>query len=73
MNKVRISRCINRLGGGDDELYCSRVYRLSKIDPYGWVETRWVLDFTFYLMRGHKNHVKAAYLWEQRQKRKGRR
>ena len=66
MDKVKTSRRLNRLLGGDNELYCSRVYRLSKIDPYGWKETMIVIDLIFLAIRKEKQHVRKAYLWERR-------
>lgn len=66
MDKIKASRRINRLLGGEDELYCSRIYRLSQIDPYGWKETVWVINLVFYLIRKERNHVKKAAIWERR-------
>lgn len=63
--KVKISRLINRLGGGEDELYCSRIYRLSRCDPYGWRETEFVINLIFYIIRGEKNHVEKSARWEE--------
>lgn len=71
MDLPTISRFINRIGGGEDgELYCTRVYVQARINPYGWKETEVILNLIFYLVRGDRNHVKASYLWERKERNK---
>jgi len=68
MDKVKFSNRINRLGGGDELLYCTRVYVQARIYGGAWIPMEWFLNTAFYLIRGEKQHVRAAYLWERRNK-----
>lgn len=64
--KVKTSNFINRLGCGSELLYCTRVYVNARIYGGAWIPMEYFLNFVFYLLRGQKNHVRAAYLWERR-------
>lgn len=66
MDKVKISNRINRLGCGDELLYCTRVYVQARLYGGAWIWMEWFLNFCFWLIRGQKQHVRAAYLWERR-------
>gem|GEM_PF-2889736 len=66
MNKIQMSKCINRLTCGNELLYCSRVYVNARLYPTGWKEMEWLLDTVFYLVRGDKRHVYDSYLWERK-------
>lgn len=64
--KIRTSNRINRLGCGDELLYCTRVYVNARIYGGAWIPTERFLNYVFWLLRGQKNHCKAAYLFERR-------
>ena len=64
--KIKLSHFINRLGCGDEILYCSRVYIHARLYGGAWIWMEWCINFVFYFIRGHKNHVRRAYLWERR-------
>lgn len=66
MNKVKISNRINRLGCGTELLYCTRVYVNARTYGGAWIPMEWFLNNLFYLLRGQKQHCRAAYLWEKR-------
>lgn len=66
MDKIQVSNTINRLGCGDEILYCSRVYVQARLRGGAWIWMEWFLNITFYLIRGEKQHVRASYLWEVR-------
>lgn len=66
MNKHEASRLINRLGGGSELLYCTRVYVNARLYPTGWKEMEYFLNITFYLIRGERQHIRSSYLWEVR-------
>lgn len=72
MDKVKISNTINRLGCGDELLYCTRVYVNTRLYGGAWIWMEWFLNKVFFLLRGEKNHVRASYLWERRQNAKKR-
>ena len=64
--RILISNRINRLGGGTELLYCTRVYINARIYGGAWIPMEWVLNQGFWLLRGQKNHCRASYLWERR-------
>lgn len=66
MDKIKMSRKINRLTGGKELLYCTRVYVNARLYPLGWREMEWLLNIVFFLIRGEKQHVKRSYLFERR-------
>lgn len=64
--KIRTSNRINRLGCGEELLYCTRVYFNARVYGGAWIPMEWFLNTIFWLLRGQKNHCKAAYLFERR-------
>jgi len=66
MDKVKISNTINRLGCGDELLYCTRVYVNARIYGGAWIPMEWFLNTTFWLLRGQKFHCKKSWLYERR-------
>jgi hypothetical protein len=66
MDKVKISNTINRIGCGDELLYCTRVYVNARIYGGAWIPMEKFLDTTFWLLRGQKQHCRASYLYERR-------
>lgn len=66
MDKVLISSRINRLTGGTELLFCTRVYINVRIYGSFWIPLEFVLNKSFYLIRGEKNHVRASYLYERK-------
>lgn len=61
--RVTASRFINYyfLNGKKNEMISSRVYREHR---YGWILC---IDWWFYMLFGHKNHCRKAWLWERRE------
>lgn len=66
MDKVKTSNRINRLTGGDELLYCTRVYINARLYGGAWIPMEFILNKVFFLLRGEKNHVRASYLYERR-------
>ena len=66
MDRVKISNLINRLGCGDELLYCTRVYINARIYGGAWIPMEIFLDFVFKIFTGQKQHCRASYVWERR-------
>jgi hypothetical protein len=66
MNRVQISNRINRYTGGDELLFCTRVYVNSKVWGGSWIALRITIDYSFYRLTGYRQHCRASYLWERR-------
>lgn len=66
MDKIKVSNRINRLGCGDELLYCTRVYVNARTYGGAWIPMEWFLNNLFFLIRREKEHVRSAYLWERR-------
>ena len=66
MNRVKISNRINRYTGGDELLFCTRVYVNARIYGGAWIPMEYILNYGFWLLCGQKNHCKASYLFERR-------
>ena len=68
MDKVKISNTLNRLTGGDELLYCTRVYVNARIYGGAWIPMEKFINTVFWLLRGQKQHCRASYIYERRQK-----
>lgn len=66
MDKVLISNRINRWTGGDELLFCSRVYVNTKLYGGFWIPLLHIIDAVFYCVKGQKRHCFASYLYERR-------
>lgn len=67
MNKVRSSNRINRLLGGDELLFCTRVYVQSKLWGGFWIVLYVTINIVFKVLRKETDHIRSSYLWERRQ------
>jgi hypothetical protein len=66
MDKKNISHVINRIGGGTELLYCTRVYVNARLYGGSWLVMEWLLDQLFYLIRGQRQHCRSSYIYERR-------
>lgn len=65
--RVFCSRTLNRCTGGDPEqLFCTRVHHNRKHHGGVWIAVGAVIDITFYVVFREKEHVRASYLWDYR-------
>ena len=65
MNKNRLSRFLNRLTGGQDELFCYRLFIKARQNGGLWLLLEWLINYGFYLVSKEKNHVTTNY-YQQR-------
>ena len=66
MNKNTLSRFLNRLTGGQDELFCYRLYIKARQNGGLWLVLEWLINYGFYLVSKEKNHVTTNYYWQRR-------
>jgi len=67
MEKMAVSRAINRLTGGHpDEMFCARCYFEGKIYGGFWLPLGATIDVCFYIIRRQRQHVRATYLLQRR-------
>ena len=68
MDKVKISRALNRWTGGEDELLCYRIHIKARLRGGLWLWLEATINVMFFVIRRERNHVKRNFLWERRNK-----
>lgn len=66
MTKAEVSNLINRLTGGHEYLFCTRVHFNSKVWGGSWIALRIIIDVAFKILRKQNQHCKRSALWEYR-------
>lgn len=66
MDKIAVSRKINRLTGGDDELFCYRVYIHARLWGSFWIWFEVAINVAFILLRGERSHIARSYHYQRR-------
>ena len=65
-SKSKLSRFLNRLTGGQDELFCYRLFIKARQNGGLWLLLECLINFGFYLARKEKNHVTTNYYYQRR-------
>jgi len=66
VNKIVISCRLNRLLGGEDELFCYRVYIHARLWGGIWLALETIINLVFRALRDEKNHVRMNYVYQRR-------
>ena len=67
MDKVRVSKAMNRWTGGEDELLCYRIYIQARLQGGLWLGWEGLINVTFFVIRRERNHVKMNHRWQERE------
>ena len=65
MTKNTFSRWFNRRTGGEDELFCYRLYIKARENGGLWLVLEWLVNLGFLLFSKEKNHVTTNYYWQR--------
>ena len=65
MDKVRVSCLLNQILGGEDELFCYRVYIHARLWGGIWLALETIINLVFRALRDEKNHVRMNYVYQR--------
>jgi len=65
MTKNTFSRWLNRVTGGDDALFCHRLYIKARTTGGLWLVLEWLVNLGFLLFSKERNHVTTNYYYQR--------
>ena len=65
MTKNTFSRWLNRVTGGEDELFCHRLYIEARVNGGLWLVLEWLVNLGFLLFSNERNHVTSNYYYQR--------
>ena len=66
MNKIAVSCRINRWTGGENELFCYRVYINARLWGGFWLALEVIINLVFVVLRSQREHVRTNYVYQRR-------
>jgi hypothetical protein len=66
VNKIAVSCRINRLTGGENELFCYRVHVNARLWGGLWLALEVLINLLFRVIHSQREHVRLNYLLQRR-------